>query len=74
MLEIVTGTVIGEIGPVMRGKIYYAGRPQTEWIFGNYDSEIREKAVMIIEKMKAELGQEYARLYPNGLELRIWDN
>jgi hypothetical protein len=74
MLEIVNGTVIGEIGPIMRGKLYHEGRYQSAWIFGNYDSEIRENALALIEKMKAEQGPEYARLYPNGLELRIWDN
>ena len=73
-MEIVNGTVIGEIGPAMRGKLYHENRPQTEWIFGNYDSEIRAKALVMIEKMKAEQGPEYGRLYPSGLELRIWDN
>jgi hypothetical protein len=74
MLEIVNGTIIGEIGPAMRGKLYHNGRPQTEWMVGNSDTEIREKALVVIEKMKADLGPEYARLYPDGLELRIWDN
>jgi hypothetical protein len=74
MLEIVSGTIIGELGPTMRGKLYHNDRPQTEWIFGNYDEEVREAALGIIGKMKTDLGPEYARLYPAGLELRIWDN
>ena len=74
MLEIVSGTIIGELGPTMRGKLYHNHRPQTEWILGNYDEDIRVKAQNIIEKMKTDLGPEYVRLYPVGLELRIWDN
>lgn len=74
MLEIVNGTVIGELGPAMRGKLYHNGRHQSEWIFGNYDAEIREKALVIVCKMKSDLGAEYTRLYPTGMELRIWDN
>ncbi len=74
MIEYVNGTVIGELGPTMRGKLYHNGRYQSEWMFGNCDVEIREKALAVIEKMKSELGAEYKRLYPNGIELRIWDN
>jgi hypothetical protein len=74
MLEIVNGTIIGELGPTMRGKLYHKGRYQSSWILGNYDAEIREKALVVIGKMKSDMGAEYGRLYPNGLELRIWDN
>ncbi|MFH1664894.1 MAG: hypothetical protein ABIA77_01985 [Candidatus Omnitrophota bacterium] len=74
MLEIVNGIVIGELGPIMRGKLFHKGRYQSEWMFGNYDTEIREKALAVVEKMKAAMGDEYRRLYPDGLELRIWDN
>lgn len=69
-VEQVHGTIIG--GDHSTGELFHEGRSQSHRFYGS-DSEIREQAIAHIETMKTRLGAEYRRLYPNGLELRIWD-
>lgn len=69
-VDVVNGTVIGDM--YSTGQLFNEGRPQGPRFIGN-DDEIRQKAQAYADRLKTQLGAEYRRLYPNGMELRIWD-
>ncbi len=70
-VECVQGEIIGDSWST--GQLYHQGRPQGPQFSGN-DAEIRQQAATQVARWKAAYGSvEYTRLYPNGLELRIWD-
>ncbi len=69
-IETVSGIIIGDI--YSTGQLFHEGRPQGGRYNGT-DAEIREQAIAYVETLKARLGDEYRRLYPSGMELRIWD-
>lgn len=68
--EVVHSEIIG--GDESIGQLFYEGRPQGGRFYGN-DEQIREQAKSYISALKVHLASEYQRLYPTGLELRIWD-
>lgn len=70
-LESVQGTIIGDI--YSTGQLFLDGRPQGPRFNGSTDAEIKEQALRYIESLKERLGDEYKRLYPQGMELRIWE-
>lgn len=72
--EEVRGTIIGECDSCRRGQLFLDGRPQSRDFMGETDLDIRNQALAYIETLKSRLGMtEYKRLYPSGMELRIWD-
>lgn len=70
-IESVSGCIVGDHHST--GQIFHEGRPQSGHFNGTTDADIREQAKAHVVTLKARLGPEFARLYPNGLELRIWD-
>lgn len=67
-IEDVRGIIIGDV--YSTGQLFNENRPQGPRFNGVTDAEIREQALAYIEKLRAELGSEYRRLYPAGMELR----
>jgi hypothetical protein len=73
-IEIVNGEIIGDIERQVRGKLYYENRPQSKTFFAHDSIDIKKQALAYIERMKHEQGmREFNTLYPNDLELRIWE-
>lgn len=70
-VENVRGVIIGDQWKT--GELFHEGRSQSQQFIGANDAEVKTKAIAHVETMKARLGADYRRLYPNGLELRIWD-
>ncbi len=75
-IEHVSGIVVGEFTNL--ASLWYNGReqfgPKYVPVGPGGDAEALEWAKARIVKAKAEMGEnEYKRLYPNGLELRIYD-
>jgi len=70
-LEIVSGEIIGDI--YRTGQLFNDGRPQGPRFNGDNDADIRQQAQAYADRLKSQYGPEYARLYPQGMELRIWD-
>lgn len=54
------------------GQLFHDGHPQGPRFNGTRE-EIRDQAQTFANTLKINLGDEYKRLYPNGMELRIWD-
>jgi hypothetical protein len=73
-IETVNGTIIGDVDASQRGQLFHQGRAQGGVFTAATDAELVTIAKVKAEAMKQIYGSsEYARLYPNGLELRIWD-
>jgi hypothetical protein len=70
-IEEVRGNIIGD--QWVTGQLFKEGRQQGPQFIGDNDSDVREKAIAYVGELKTRLGAEYARIYPDGLELRIWD-
>ena len=76
-VEVVNGIIIDGDAPQcsMRGAIVDRHGHHSRFFFGNCDHDIKIQALLEIEKLKERIGlNEYKRLYPTGMELRIWDN
>lgn len=71
-IEDVSGEIIGDYEPACFGQLYNENRPQGPRISGPSSESIREQAQAYCFKLKAQYGPEYQRLYPNGMELRLW--
>jgi hypothetical protein len=72
-IEIVNGEIIGDSDQA-RGILYNGNRQQSPTFSGDTIEDIRRQAVEYADKIKADYGDmEYNTLYPNGLELRIWE-
>jgi hypothetical protein len=69
-IEDVHGTIIGDT--YSTGQLFYEGRPQGPRFSGT-EKEVRDAALSYFDKLKTELGPEFRRLYPAGLELKIWE-
>jgi hypothetical protein len=68
-VEEVRGVIIG--GDHSTGQLFYEGRPQSGMFYGT-EEEVNTEARARADKLKHRLGDEYRRLYPKGLELRIF--
>ena len=71
MIESVRGTIVG--GQYLVGKLYLNGKLSIDRSFiGDTDAEVKAAAEKYLSDLKSSIGPEYERLYPNGLELRIY--
>lgn len=70
-IEVVSGTIVGDFQ--VSAQLYHQGREQGPRFHADNDAQARVKAQEYVEQLKVRLGSEYRRLYPNGMELRIWD-
>lgn len=70
-IENVRGVIIGDYQ--VSAQLYHENREQGPRFHGDNDADVRAKAEAYVEQLKTRLGAEYRRLYPNGMELRIWD-
>ena len=70
-LEITNAVIIGDTHTT--GQLFHEGRAQGPRFIGSTDAEVRAQAQEYVDHLKAAYGREYKRLYPNGMELRIWD-
>jgi hypothetical protein len=70
-IEEVRGTIIGD--QWVTGQLFNDGRAQGPQFIGDNDESVRAKALAYVEQLKLRLGTEFQRLYPLGLELRIWN-
>lgn len=74
MLDVVRGTIIG--GAYVSGQLWANGRSQGNQIHAETETELKQKAEEAVKKLRKQLepcAGEFARLYPNGIELRIYD-
>ncbi len=65
------GIIIG--GNYQMGKLFKDGVQCISKTFYGTGEEIEAEARKYIEEYKVRLGAEYKRLFPNGMELRIYN-